>query len=74
MASIKKCIFEPCSGKKADLNKYKQSAIETIKTISRSKGDNIHDLIDQETLIWCHKSCYCSYTSTTRNAPKKRKA
>ena len=73
MASNKKCIFDPCSGKKADLKSYKKTAIGKIKIISRRKGDNIHELIDQETSIWCHKSCYSSYTSVSRHPPKKEK-
>ena len=66
--------------KKNDLNKYKEHGIKKIISCSKDKGDNIHvklenilNCADQESMIWSHNSCYCSYTSTSRNTPVKTK-
>ena len=80
MASTIKCIFHPCSGRINDLNKYKELGIKKNILCSKDKGDNIHvklehilNCVDQESMIWSHKSCYCSYTSSSRNTPVKSK-
>ena len=77
MASKNLCIFHPCQGKKNDLITSKEDGIATIRSVSLDKDDRIHELLEDKSSIWCHKSCYCSYTSKSRNityTPKKRKA
>jgi hypothetical protein len=78
------CIFMPCSGK--DWKKCKKKGLETIIRISKDKGDRYHGAIqdkisrasetDSDLFLWCHKSCYSTYTSSSRNdyspAPPKK--
>ena len=80
MASTNKCIFDPCSGKKSDLIKYKEIGIKKIISCSKIRDDNIYEALEhllncenRESIIWSHKSCYCSYTSRSRNTTNKSK-
>ncbi len=75
MMSSKTCIFQPCSGKAPWIN-CKSKSIERIVQCSRNKNDLYHEIlqkkIDREDDIWCHKGCYCTYTSNTRRKGRKR--
>ena len=73
-----KCIFEPCSGKN-DLVKSTEYVIDKIIVISKEKDDDIYKEIEkfvsenENHSLYYHKSCYCSYTSASRNCSDSRK-
>ena len=79
-APKKQCLFAPCGGKAEWM---KSIAIQKIISCSKSKGDSYHEVLqqlnksgggDKDVTVWCHKGCYCSYTSESRNVSKTRKA
>lgn len=78
--SGKKCLFAPCSGKDDD---FKISGSKGITPLL-IKSEELRDTAIHETLsniiatdgassasVLCHKSCYSSYTSCSRNVSKK---
>ena len=73
----------PCSGKKKDLKKCGVVGIQTLISKSQERDDSF--LAELQSLlatsgdnasVTCHKTCYSSYTSTSRNVSvtNKRKA
>ena len=80
MASAIECLFSPCPVTNTDLQKFKETGIKTIISCSKIKGEKIHERLehilnseDHETIIWSHKSCYCTYSSKSRNTTQKSK-
>ncbi len=82
----KKCLFSPSNGK-SEWMKCKENAINKILMCSKNRGDDIYKQIDtlklskqvndsdsnENTFLWCHKGCYCSYTSATRNQGSRKR-
>ena len=77
------CFFAPCNSKTA-FQKCTNDVIKKIISISLAKGDSYHELLEHlvdesgalvsgKEVPWCHKGCYCSYTSVSRNVPKAKK-
>ena len=73
MAANEDCLFNPCTGKGA-LQTLKFVAVQKIIATSKAKRDELHKSITSEEIV-AHKSCYCSYTSKSRNnESQKRKS
>ena len=73
------CFFAPCSGKNKDLNKCGVVGIQTLISKSQERDDSF--LAELQSLlatsgdnasVTCHKTCYSSYTSTSRNLSRKK--
>lgn len=74
--SGKKCLFAPCNGKDNDFKTSGSKGIPTLHNRSEELGDTaIHETLSNiiathgalSASVLCHKSCYSSYTSTSRN-------
>ena len=62
-----KCFFRPCNGKD-DWKACGPAGINTIINRSNEKDDELYkQFSDNTAAVVCHKSCYSSYTSLTRN-------
>ena len=74
--SRNRCLFAPCNGKASDIKTTGPKGIATLLHQSEELGDTTtHDTLsniiaskgsDSATVL-CHKSCYSSYTSTSRH-------
>lgn len=80
----KSCLFAPCHGK-GEWRNCKLAGMQTIIRRSKEKGASLHldleklvDSLGENATVQCHKSCYSSYTSVSRNqktvGTSKRKA
>lgn len=79
--SGKKCLFAPCSGKDSDFKISGSKGIATLLNKSSELGDTaIHETLSNiiatdgasSASVLCHKSCYSSYTSCSRNVSKRK--
>lgn len=79
--SGKKCLFAPCSGKDSDFKISGSKGIATLLNKSEELGDTaIHETLSNmiatdgasSASVLCHKSCYSSYTSRSRNVSKRK--
>ena len=71
-AADDKCLFSPCNGK-GKLQTFKSVAIQNITSTSKVNCDDLFATLSSREIV-AHKSCYCSYTSKSRNnVQKKRK-
>ena len=79
--SGKKCLFAPCSGKHGDFKISGSKGIATLLIKSEELGDtaiheNISNIIATDgassATVLCHKTCYSSYTSRSRNVTKRK--
>lgn len=78
----KHCIFEPCHGKKKELKTCGIAGIRTLIQRSQERDDALHVQLEDvlasdgdKASVTCHKSCYSSYTSVSRNdSGNKRKS
>ena len=67
-----KCIFSSCNAKGA-LPRFKTVAVQKIVDTSKQKRDELYTTLTESDIL-AHKSCYCSYTSMSRNKEQiKRK-
>ena len=76
----KQCLFSPCVGKK-EWKTCGPIGIQTIIDRSLERDDAIHIQLEalqasdgDKASVTCHKSCYSTYTSVSRNAADKRKS
>ena len=66
------CLFSPCNSK-GKLQAFKDVAVQKIIATSKIKRDGYFSTLSGSQIL-AHKSCYCSYTSNSRNnVQKKRK-
>ena len=65
------CLFSPCSGK-GKLQTFKSVAVQKIISTSKAKRDELFTILSSSEIL-AHKSCYCSYTSKSRNAEQKKR-
>ena len=70
-AADDKCLFSPCNGK-GKLQTFKSVAVQKIISTSKAKCDDLFAALPSSEIL-AHKSCYCSYTSKTRNAAQKKR-
>ena len=75
------CFFSPCPGRPHDIKKCGLAGIQTLINKSQEQGDGLHEKLQSiasggdTAALMCHKSCYSSYTSVSRNiADIKRKS
>ena len=67
------CIFSPCNGS-GQLQMFKTVAVQKIIATSKANQDGLYKSMSGSDVL-AHKSCYCSYTSKSRNNQQgKRKA
>lgn len=65
------CLFRPCNSK-ASLQTFKTVAIQKIVATSKAKRDDRFISLPENEIL-AHKSCYCSYTSKSRNKEQMKK-
>ena len=70
-ADDRECLFSPCNVQGA-LHTFKTVAVQKIVATSKAKRDELFKTLS-ETEIVAHKSCYCKYTSKSRNSEQKRR-
>lgn len=70
-AADDKCLFSPCSGK-GKLQTFKSVAVQKIISTSKTERDELFTTLSSSEIL-AHKSCYCSYTSKSRNAEQKKR-
>ena len=70
-ADDRECLFSPCNVQGA-LQTFKTVAVQKIVATSKAKRDELFKTLS-ETEIVAHKSCYCKYTSKSRNSEQKRR-
>ena len=70
-AADDKCLFSPCSGK-GKLQTFKSVTVQKIISTSKTKCDELFTTLSSSEIL-AHKSCYCSYTSKSRNAEQKKR-
>ena len=68
------CFFAPCRGKKKEFKNCREAGIRTLISRSQERGDGVHEKLQSilslhgaNASVMCHKSCYSSYTSVSRN-------
>ena len=59
------CLFGPCNASGA-LQTFKTVAVQKIIATSKVKKDELYKTMSGSDIL-AHKSCYCSYTSKSRN-------
>ena len=69
-AGAGKCLFSPCKAQ-GKLQTFKAVAVQKIITSSKAKHDELYKTLSGEYIL-AHKSCYCCYTSRTRQREKKK--
>lgn len=66
-----KCLFGPCNAP-GTLQIFKTQAVQKIVATSNAKQDELYTNL-AETDILAYKSCYCSYTSMSRNNENRKR-
>jgi len=70
-AGERKCLFSPCNAQGA-LQTFKSVAVQKIVATSKAKRDELYTTLSESDIL-AHKSCYCSYTSTSRNKEQRKR-
>ena len=70
-AEDRECLFSPCNDQGA-LQTFNTVAVQKIVATSTAKRDELYKTLS-ETEIFAHKSCYCKYTSKSRNNEQKKR-
>ena len=65
-AEDRECLFSPCNDQGA-LHTFKTVAVQKIVATSKAKRDELYKTLSETEIIFAHKSCYCKYTSKSRN-------
>ena len=71
MSADENCLFSPCSGS-GELQTFKTEAVQKIAATSKEKRDNRFTTLSASQIL-AHKSCYCSYTSRSRNYEQSKR-
>ena len=48
-------------------------AVQKILATSKAKRDELYKTLSETEIIFAHKSCYCKYTSKSRNNEQKKR-
>ena len=65
-AEDRECLFSPCNDQGA-FQTFKTVAVQKIVATNKAKLDELY-----KTEMFAHKSCYCKYTSKSRNNEQKK--
>ena len=69
-AEDRECLFSPCKCND-------QGALQTFKTVAVqkivAKRDELYNTLSETEICFAHKSCYCKYTSKSRNNEQKKR-
>ena len=71
-AEDRESLFSPCNDQGA-LQTFKTVAVQKIVATSNAKRDELYKTLSETEIIFAHKSCYCKYTSKSRNNEQKRR-
>ena len=70
-AEDRECLFSPCNDQGA-LQTFKTVVVQKIVATSKAKRDELYETLSETETIFAHKSCYCKYTSKSRNNEQKK--
>ena len=71
-AEDRECFFSPCNNQGA-LQTFKTVAAQKIVATSKAKRDELYKTLSETEILFAHKSCYCKYTSKSRNNEQKKR-
>ena len=69
-AEDRECLFSP-GNDQGDLQTFKTVAVLKIVATSKAKRDELYKTLSETEILFAHKSCFCKYTSKSRNNEQK---